>query len=154
MTKPKILAADNPWQAAMEEACIINWCRFYENDPVQTLHSIVAQDMAFALDPLISSDAQALIDRGRKEALLEFGLDETGQPFELLGEDSLYLAEYCDETETFNVAKDIIQVLTKHGYIRAQGAYSYCFAKLVTDMLGETYSPSLQKWIAENATPV
>lgn len=151
----KLIESPNPWMSAMEEACIVNWCAFYEDDPVKTLHSIVAQDMAFALDPLISSDAQALIDRGRKEALEEFGLGETGQPIALSEEDSNYLVDYCgDEPETFNVAWEIIQVMTKHGFTRSHDRTSFCLAKVVTDMLGETWSPSTQKWVAERATSI
>jgi hypothetical protein len=38
------------------------------NDPKQLLHDIISWHCAFALDPCVSSDAEALIERGRQEA--------------------------------------------------------------------------------------
>lgn len=119
----KLIESPNPWMSAMEEACIVNWCNFYEDDPVKTLHSIVAQDMAFALDPLISSDAQALIDRGRKEALLEFGLGETGQPSEFLtDEDTNTFVDFSgDHPPYYDLCCKIATLIRSNGFDTGSG---------------------------------
>jgi hypothetical protein len=168
----KLIESPNPWKSAMEEACIVNWCAFYENDPVATLRSIVNQDVMFALDPRISGDAQKLVEHG--SALARYHVaklldpdtttpepvgpwmentsqDETHQPCELLDEDTNRLVDYCgDNPESFNVAWEILNVLAKHGFVRATGKHSKPLADLIIDMLGETLSPSLQAWISEN----
>lgn len=163
----KLMESPNPWKAAMEEACIVNWCPFYENDPVKTLHSIVSQDIMFALDPRISSDAQKLVDYGMALAHFQvarqlsptavlaeplgpwmenIGKDETHQPCQVSAEDMDVLVEYCgDSPETFDTALDIVRMLAKHGYVRCTGRHTQPLARLVIDMLCETMPPSLQE---------
>ena len=58
------------WKDAVHEALVINWAftAEHEDNPRKAVADLIAQEVRMALDPLISSDAQALIDRGRAEA--------------------------------------------------------------------------------------
>lgn len=62
--------APNPWKEAVHDALVINWAftAEHEDNPRKAVSDLIAQEVRMALDPLISSDAQALIDRGRAEA--------------------------------------------------------------------------------------
>jgi hypothetical protein len=60
----------NPWKDEVIEKLVIshNYKAEHENDPAKALHDLLSWEVAIALDPQVSSDAQALIDRGRNEA--------------------------------------------------------------------------------------
>lgn len=151
-TPTGLTPAVNEWKLAMEDACIVNWCPFYEDDPVKTLHSIVAQDIAFALDPKISSDAEALIERGRQEVLKDLTKDRTPQPCTVLDEDTNTLVDYCgDDPEVFQLGWKIIELIAEHGFVRNPPSHgSQSIGRLVVDLLGEILSPSLQQWVKDN----
>ena len=56
------------WKEAVLEACVVACIGFDENDPRKTLANLLNWEASIALDPAVSSDARALIERGRKEA--------------------------------------------------------------------------------------
>ncbi len=58
------------WKDALQEAGVIDWCLTKENedDPCKLLADIVSYNVQIALDPAVSSDAQALIDKGKAES--------------------------------------------------------------------------------------
>jgi hypothetical protein len=60
----------NPWKDEVIEKLVIShiYKAEHENDPAKALHDLLSWEVAIALDPQVSSDAQALIDRGRNEA--------------------------------------------------------------------------------------
>ena len=58
------------WQRAVDDACTVSWVPVTD-DARETVKALIARECQIALDPLVSSDAQALIDRGRKEAEAE-----------------------------------------------------------------------------------
>jgi hypothetical protein len=55
------------WQRAVDDACTVSWV-IVTDDARETVKALIARECQIALDPLVSSDAQALIDRGREEA--------------------------------------------------------------------------------------
>jgi hypothetical protein len=57
----------NPWKEAIIEACVVNHLDWDDNDPRKTLAALIAWECKCALDPDISEEAQALIERGWKE---------------------------------------------------------------------------------------
>ena len=61
----------NPWKEAVIEALIVNHTlrKEHEEDPKLALAALIDWECKIALDPAVSSEAQALIDKGRKEAL-------------------------------------------------------------------------------------
>lgn len=61
----KPLMDANPWKDAVIEACIVNCIDWDEQDPVKTLAQLIAWEVKIALDPAVSADARALIERGR-----------------------------------------------------------------------------------------
>lgn len=71
----KELEAENAglkkWYDAVDNECVIAWIPLYEDDPRKTLQGLISWHCLVALDPQVSSDAQALIDmgirRGRKD---------------------------------------------------------------------------------------
>ena len=62
--------APNPWREAVHDALVILFELNEKNaeDPRQAVADLVAAEVRIALDPAVSSDAQALIDRGKAEA--------------------------------------------------------------------------------------
>ncbi len=60
----------NPWREAVIDRLVVLWnlTGDNENDPRQAMNDIERMVAMMALDPDISSEAQALIDRGRAEA--------------------------------------------------------------------------------------
>lgn len=56
------------WKEAVIDACVIAHIGWDENDPRKSLHDLISWHVAVSLDPQVSSDAQALIERGRLEA--------------------------------------------------------------------------------------
>lgn len=56
------------WQRAVDDACTVNWVPVTD-DARETVKALIARECQIALDPLVSSDAQALMDRGKEEAL-------------------------------------------------------------------------------------
>lgn len=61
----------NPWKRAIINACVLAHINWDEEDPAKTLHQLLVWESQVALDPKVSSDAQALINRGRQEMLRE-----------------------------------------------------------------------------------
>lgn len=59
-----------PWQTAVDDALISHCldCTGPDTDPREAVARLVATAVQMALDPAISEQAQALIDRGRAEA--------------------------------------------------------------------------------------
>lgn len=55
----------NEWKEAVIEACVINCIDWYEDDPIKTLYSLIDIEVKMALDPSISPEARALIERGK-----------------------------------------------------------------------------------------
>lgn len=58
------------WKREVIEALIIN-CIFiaeHEHNPRRALNDLISWEVQVALDPAVSSDAAALIERGRVEA--------------------------------------------------------------------------------------
>lgn len=60
----------NPWREAIKEACIVSWVPFITDDPELTLANLMQCVVAEALDPSISHAASALIDQGKRTALV------------------------------------------------------------------------------------
>lgn len=58
------------WQRAVDDACAASWVPVTD-DARKTVKALIARECQIAIDPLVSSDAQALIDRGRKDAEAE-----------------------------------------------------------------------------------
>lgn len=76
----------NPWREALIDACVINHMSWHEDDPRKTLYELICYDVQIALDPQVSSDAKALIDRGRAEALaMRSAVDGKRTDFDLTG---------------------------------------------------------------------
>lgn len=61
----------DPWREAVHELCIVSWAPFYPDDPRRTLIELVGWEIRVALDPAVSSGAQALIDEGKRQARSE-----------------------------------------------------------------------------------
>ena len=58
------------WQRAVDDACTVSWVTVTD-DARETVKALIARECQIALDPLVSSDAQALMDRGKEEAAAE-----------------------------------------------------------------------------------
>jgi hypothetical protein len=69
----------NPWKDTMIDTAVVNWSyrKEHETDPLKCLADIINWEIHMALDPAISSDAQALIDRGIEEGKKLAKKDET-----------------------------------------------------------------------------
>jgi hypothetical protein len=67
------LAAAKAWKDAVIEKLAITWAITSENEncPQKAIDDLVASQVAIALDPAVSSDAAALIERGRQEMRAE-----------------------------------------------------------------------------------
>lgn len=59
----------NPWRDAIDEALIISCldCTSDEEPAEKALARLISWEVQIALDPTVSSQAQALIDRGAAE---------------------------------------------------------------------------------------
>ena len=70
MAQETFPAADDPWKAAVIDALVTAhiYTAAHESDPRGALKALLAYEQAVALDPAVSSDAAALIERGRREA--------------------------------------------------------------------------------------
>lgn len=55
------------WYLAVTDECVICCIGWDDNDPRKTLKSLIDWNVKMALDPLVSGDAQALLQRGRDE---------------------------------------------------------------------------------------
>src|SRR5690606_20156782 len=60
-------AAEESYKRAIDEALVVRHLGVVSGDARNDLNRIICWDVAAALDPAVSSDAQALIDRGRAE---------------------------------------------------------------------------------------
>jgi len=58
------------WQRAVDDACTVSWVPVTD-DARETVKALIARECQISLDPLVSSDAQALMDRGKEEAAAE-----------------------------------------------------------------------------------
>ena len=61
-----LAASENPWRAAIDEALLVNGldCTGGKEQPMEALARLIKWETECALDPAISSAAQALIDKG------------------------------------------------------------------------------------------
>lgn len=74
-------ASDEKWKQAVisELMCCHIYNAAHENDPRKALHDAISWNVQVALDPQVSSDAQALINRGaaaEREEILAFASSE------------------------------------------------------------------------------
>ena len=62
--------APNPWKEALLARLVNLWVvtEEHETNPRKAVADLIAGEVRIALDPAVSSDAQALIDRGKAEA--------------------------------------------------------------------------------------
>ena len=60
---------ETQWKEAVIQQCIATCIDWHENDAAKTVGELIDWNIKMALDPQISSDAQALIDQGRAAAL-------------------------------------------------------------------------------------
>lgn len=65
---PEQSTLEKSWRNAVVDACVVNHIA-WEDDPRKTLAALIAWETRIALDPAISSAAQALVDRGRLQGL-------------------------------------------------------------------------------------
>jgi hypothetical protein len=67
------LAAAKAWKDAVINAAVVGWTYSAadEDDPSGCLSKLLAASAQIALDPQVSSDAEALIERGRQEMRAE-----------------------------------------------------------------------------------
>jgi hypothetical protein len=65
--------AGGDWQTAVVDQLVVHhiYQAAHDKDPRKAIHDLLCISNSIALDPQVSSDAQALIDRGRKEAQQE-----------------------------------------------------------------------------------
>lgn len=63
----------NPWRDAVlhELAVAHSLLSSHESNPRKAVQDAISWNVQVALDPLVSSDAKALMERGRREGLLE-----------------------------------------------------------------------------------
>lgn len=81
-----ILAKSRDWKEAVVDQCMVAHSALYEDDPKKTLDTLIDWHVKVALDPQVSSDAQALIDKGKEQSqgasltITENSLVATGFP--------------------------------------------------------------------------
>lgn len=65
--------ARNPWKRAIIDAAVVNWTynKKHETDPHAAVNALLCMCSQMALDPLISKDAEELVAKAWKAALLE-----------------------------------------------------------------------------------
>jgi hypothetical protein len=63
----------NPWKEAIIDAAVVDWVYTadMEDDPRKAVNALLSMAALIALDPAVSKDAQALVDRGRAECAAE-----------------------------------------------------------------------------------
>jgi len=63
----------NPWADAVIDQLVVHhiYQSVHDTEPRKAIYDLLCMNQSIALDPQVSSDAQALIDRGRKEAQQE-----------------------------------------------------------------------------------
>ena len=68
----------NPWKVAVIDTLVtqFTYSKEHDTDPRKAIHDAMVWEVQVALDPRVSSDAQALIDRGREEMKAELLLEE------------------------------------------------------------------------------
>jgi hypothetical protein len=56
----------NPWKVAVLDALVVNWAykKEHDDDPRMAVHDCIAREVEIALDPQVSSEARALVERG------------------------------------------------------------------------------------------
>ena len=61
----------NEWKEAIIDELVVAhiYSSKHDTDPRKAIHDIITWNCQVALDPLVSSDAQALIEQGRQQAL-------------------------------------------------------------------------------------
>jgi hypothetical protein len=67
------LTAARTWKDAVIEKLAVTWAITSENEncPQKAVNDLVASEVAIALNPAVSSEAEALIERGRQELRAE-----------------------------------------------------------------------------------
>lgn len=87
------------WRIAMDRAyvCAEGGVVWHEESPVNTLRSIIEFDVSTALDPLVSCQAQELIDRGRAEAKKEEDASLLSMDFSSIEDRILIVGSGMDE---------------------------------------------------------
>ena len=63
----KARAEGAKWKEAVLDHCVVAYSAFYEDDPKKTLDVLIDWHVKVALDPQVSSDAQALINKGAED---------------------------------------------------------------------------------------
>lgn len=63
------------WKRAVIEALIISWAYRpeHETNPRKAMHDFAVAEAQYALDPRISAEARALVQRGYEQGLAEAG---------------------------------------------------------------------------------
>lgn len=61
--------AQNPWKRVLMDALVVShiYRKEHEDNPVVALNDLISWEQVVALDPAVSEDAAALIERGRQE---------------------------------------------------------------------------------------
>jgi hypothetical protein len=69
LLREKLIIAEN-WKRVVLDALIVNWAYKveHEDDPRLAVRDLIHQEVLLALDPSISDEAQALVDRGVAQA--------------------------------------------------------------------------------------
>lgn len=74
--------SDDVWKEAVLDQCAVAHSSFYEDDPKKTLDTLIDWHVQVALDPQVSSAAQALVDSGKAqgqgEPIAEVEFDNIG----------------------------------------------------------------------------
>lgn len=71
LTEAMPQSSDGPWKRAVIDALICShiYRAEHENDPRKALNDLMIYETQLALDPQVSEDAQALVDRGRQAVI-------------------------------------------------------------------------------------
>lgn len=93
------LAEANKWREAVIDALVVSCIYTAEHDsnPRKAINDLLAWESQIALDPAVSSDAQALIDQGRAEL---------AEVKKALAEERERCAKICDEYPLRDPAED------------------------------------------------
>jgi hypothetical protein len=104
-TLERELAAANAWKEAVINSAVVGWTYSAadEDDPIGCLSKLLAASAQIALDPAVSSDAAALIERGRREVRAEV---ETLQEIWRINSDAFAAKEA--EVEVLRVAAQVV----------------------------------------------
>lgn len=57
----------NAWKEAVLDECMISWSAWYDDNPKKTVGEMIDWHVKIALDPKVSSSAQALVEQGARE---------------------------------------------------------------------------------------